>query len=96
MTTACYLQNQSPTKAIDGLTPYQVWNGVKPNVDHLKIFGCTAHVQIPHDKQRKLDVTSKQCIFLGYGTEVKVYRLYDQQHRRVIYSQDVLFEGSRI
>lgn len=96
LSTACYLRNRSPTKALDGLTPYQAWNGEKPRVDHLRIFGCAAYAHVPHDERRKLDEKSKQCIFLGYGTEVKGYRLYDQQRRRVIYSRDVLFNESKV
>ncbi len=40
--TTNYLQNRSPTKSIDTYkTPYELWMGYKPNLSHLKIFGCT-------------------------------------------------------
>ena len=47
LSTAVYLQNRSPTKAVKEMTPYQAWTGERPTVQHLRIFGCTvfAHVQ---------------------------------------------------
>ena len=47
---------------------------------------------MPQDDRKKLDTKSKRCIFVGYGTDVKGYRLYDMQRSRVIFSRDVLFD----
>ena len=44
--TAVYLLNRSPTKALDNMTPFEVWHGKKPKVSHLKIFGCVAYVNM--------------------------------------------------
>ena len=38
VSTAAYLRNRSPTKALDNCKPYEVWYNRKPNVQHLKIF----------------------------------------------------------
>ena len=51
-----------------------------------------AHTHVPQDDRKKLDTKSKRCIFVGYGTDVKGYRLYDMQRSRVIFSRDVLFD----
>jgi hypothetical protein len=40
--TVFHLLNRSPTKALDGKTPYEAWHGRKPVVSHLRIFGCLA------------------------------------------------------
>ncbi|KAD4888990.1 hypothetical protein E3N88_21063 [Mikania micrantha] len=42
---AIYLLNRIPTKAAEGKTPYEPLKGRKPKVDHLKLFGCTAHAK---------------------------------------------------
>ena len=35
-----YIQNKSPLKALDGVTPFEAWNGRKPIVKHFKVFNC--------------------------------------------------------
>ena len=46
--TAAYLRNRTPTTAIRGYrTPYEVWYGERPNIGHLKVFGCVAYALIP-------------------------------------------------
>jgi hypothetical protein len=40
--TAVYILNRSPTKALNGMTPYEAWNGRKLAVSHLRVFGCLA------------------------------------------------------
>ena len=47
---------------------------------------------MPQDDRKKLDAKSKRCIFLGYGTDVKGYRLYDIQRSRVTFSRDVILD----
>ena len=94
LATAVYLHNRSPTKGVTDMTPFEAWTGVKPNVSHLRSFGCTVYAHIPKDERRKLDPKSKKCVLLGYGTETKGYRLYDPQSSRVMYSRDVKFNES--
>ena len=91
LSTAAYLRNRSPTKAVSEMTPYEAWTGEKPQVDHLRIFGCQGFVHIPKDERKKLDPKSRKCIFMGYGTTTKGYRLYDPLKQKVIYSRDVMF-----
>lgn len=94
LSTAAYLRNRSPTKAVVGKTPFEAWTGEKPRVDHLRTFGCVAYAHIAKDERRKLDSKARRCIFLGYGTETRGYRLYDPERERVFFSRDVLFNES--
>ena len=50
---AVYLLNRLSTKAMGEKTPYEVWNGRRPHLGHLKVFGCLAHMKItvPHLKK---------------------------------------------
>ena len=43
LSTACYIRNRSPTKAVPGQTPYEALYGDKPTVGHFRVFGCTAY-----------------------------------------------------
>lgn len=91
LSTAVYLRNRSPTKVLAKMTPYEAWFKEKPQVGHLRVFGCEAYAHIPKDERRKLDPKAGKCIMLGYGAETKGYRLYCPSDNKVIFSRDVVF-----
>ena len=92
VSTAVYLRNRSPTSYLRDVTPYERWNKRKPNVKNLKVFGCNAFVHVPHDKRNgKLDKPSTACILVGYPNEIKGYKLYEQESKKMIRSRDVIF-----
>ena len=64
LSTAAYLRNLSPTKALEGTTPYEAWTNKKPSVNH---FSCEAFAHIPKDEREKLDSKARKYVFLGYG-----------------------------
>ena len=41
--------------------------------------------------RNNLEARSRKCIFLGYSTTSKAYRLYDEENKRFILSRDVIF-----
>ncbi len=93
---AVYIKNQCPTKALDSKTPQEVWSGRKPDVFHLRVFGCKAFAHAPDEKKTKLESKSMPCVFLGYYEGTKVYRLMCVKTKRIIKSRDVVFiEGSK-
>ena len=47
------------------------------------------------DERRKLDLKTRKCILLGYGTETKGYRLYDPNQERLFHSRDVMFNEEK-
>ncbi|KAK3719576.1 hypothetical protein QZH41_006798 [Actinostola sp. cb2023] len=51
-----------------------------------------SYAHIPKDERNKLDPKARKCVFLGYGTDTKAYRLFDVERQRVIYSRDVKFD----
>ena len=91
LSTAVYLRNRSPTKAVEEKIPYEAWTGKKPTVSHLRVFGCDAYVHVPKDERGKLDQKAKKYIFVSYGEETKGYRLYDSVRGKIIFSRDVVF-----
>ena len=91
LSTAAYLRNRCPTKALPDKTPYEALTAVKPKVGRLRVFGCAAYRHIPKDERQKLDAKSQKCIFMGYANERRGYRLYDNQKERIVFSRDVTF-----
>ena len=88
---AVYVLNKCPTKALQSITPYEAWHARKPSVAHLRVFGCLAYALVPEQQRRKLDDKVVKCIFVGYSSESKGYRLYHQQTKRILVSRDVVF-----
>ena len=94
LSTAAYLVNRSPTKTLDDKTPFEAWYRKKPNVNHLRVFGCLTYIHIPKDERKKLDPKAKRCIFLGYGTSRKGYRLYNRKTSSITHSRDIICNES--
>ena len=92
--SAVHLLNRSPTKALDGKTPYEAWHGHKLTVNHLRVLGYLAFVkELNHIG--KLDDRSSPGVFIGYAEGVKAYCILDPATQRVRISWDVVFDEGR-
>jgi hypothetical protein len=91
VTTAVFILNRAPTKALKGKTPFEAWHGRKPNVSFLRTFGCVGHVKNTKPHLGKLEDRSTPMVLLGYEEGSKAYRLYDPKGGRVVVSRDVVF-----
>ena len=95
VTTANYIINRCYTRSLPNMTPYEALHGKKPSIGHLRVFGSRVHAHIPKDERTKLDFKSRNAILVGYGDNVKGYRLYDPSTKKIFYSRDVIFDESR-
>lgn len=77
---AVYVLNHVPTKVMIGITPYEVWTCRKPSVEHLKVFGCVAHMKVPSVHTKKLDDRNTTVVYLGG----KACRLYDPRSGKML------------
>ncbi|RDY07901.1 hypothetical protein CR513_07924, partial [Mucuna pruriens] len=50
-----------------------------------------AFVHVPKDERSKLDMKTRQCIFIGYGHDEYGYRMYDPVEKKLVRSRDVQF-----
>lgn len=89
--TAAYITNRCPTRVLSYVTPEEQWSGKKPDMRHIKIFGCEAMVHATKEKTQKLDPRASKMIFVGYCETTKGYRLLDPKTRKIIISRDVVF-----
>lgn len=88
--TAVYLQNRTVVSGLLGKTPYEMWNGIKPDISHIRIFGSKVMVHIPKEKRKKWDRKSEEHILVGYPENVKGYRIYNARTKNIITSRDVV------
>ena len=89
--TVVYLKNRSPSSAVPGTTPYEMWYGEKPSLSHLRTIGIKAHIHVPKEKRIKLDTNSHEGILVGYGG-TNQYRVWDPFRNDTIVSRDVVFD----
>nr|GEY63172.1 hypothetical protein [Tanacetum cinerariifolium] len=93
---AVYIQNRVPIKTLGDTTPYERWSGKKPNLEHLRVFGCIAHSKVLRGHQHKLDSRSEMLVHLGTETGSKAYCLLDPVSRRIRVSRDVRFDEGKL
>jgi hypothetical protein len=89
-----YILNRSPTKALNGRTPYETWHGRKPTVSHLRVFSCLAFGK-EFDHIGKLDDRSTPGVFIGYAEGSKAYRILDSRTQHVRTTRNVVFDEWR-
>jgi hypothetical protein len=49
ITTVVYIMNRTPTVTVHGMTLKEKYSGRKPDLSHLKMFGCITYVHLPHE-----------------------------------------------
>ena len=94
--TAVYVRNRCSSRSLPkGSTPYTIWMGRKPSVDHFKVFGSQVWYKL--DNAAKFDQQAKKGIFVGYASDRKAYRIFDESIQKLIISRDVkIVESKRI
>ena len=71
-------------KALEKITPEEVFSGKKPGVKHLRRFGGIAYCHVPNEKHTKLDQTTERGYFIGYRETYKAYKIYVLGSRKII------------
>ncbi|XP_075098044.1 uncharacterized protein LOC142175359 [Nicotiana tabacum] len=74
---------------------YELLNGRKPKLTHLRTFGCKCYV-LNHGKDHlgKLYAKSDEGIFLGYYSQSKAYKVYNKRTQCMEKSVHVIFNES--
>jgi len=93
VSTACYVLNKVLIRPILKKTPYELFRGRKPNISHLKVFGCKCFIlNNGKDNLGKLDSKANEGIFLGYSLHGHVYRAYNKRIMLVEEFMHIVFD----
>ena len=57
-------------------SPFEKWNGQKPNLSHLRIFGSRAFIHVPYVRRTKLQPKFVEEVMVGFCESSKAYRIY--------------------
>ncbi|CAA0826244.1 Uncharacterized mitochondrial protein AtMg00710, partial [Striga hermonthica] len=86
--TAAYLLNFVPSKSILN-SPIELWSGRKPSFNHIRIWGCPAHVL---DKEAdKLAPRTEVQLFVGYPKGKRGGYFFSPKDQRVVVSTNARF-----
>jgi len=91
--TSCYVMNKVLIRPILKKTPYELFNGRKPNINHLRVFGCSCFV-LNNGKENlgKFDEKADHGIFIGYSLNSHAYRIYNKRLMTVEEFVHVVFD----
>lgn len=88
--TAVYLINRLPSPLLSTKSSFKLLYNRPPSLDHLRVFGCLCYTTVVHPLH-KFDPRAKRCVFVGYPTGHKGYKLYDLDNHKFFVSRDVKF-----
>ena len=90
--TATYLRNRLVSTALKaGETPYLLWYGKKPNLEHIRVFGHVIYSHIPSENRKKLDKKTQKLRFIGYTDTARNYKVWDEEKHKCYIYHDVIF-----
>jgi len=91
---ASHLINRLSSTAIGGKTPLEVWYE-KATQDHglMRKFGGLAYLSA---KDGMVNPRAKKFVFLGVKRNMKGYRLYDPENKKIVLSQHVMFDETSV
>ncbi|KAI9201238.1 hypothetical protein LWI28_020595 [Acer negundo] len=55
------------------------------------VSDCIINTMETENERSKLDVKTRQCVFIGYGQDEFSYRFYDPLQKKLVRSRDVMF-----
>ena len=88
--SACHIHNRIPSRKAK-VSPYELWNGRKPNLNYIKVWGCLAFYRVTDPQRTKLGFRALKSVFVGYAENSKAYRLLDLDSNVIVESRDVHF-----
>nr|GEU66081.1 retrovirus-related Pol polyprotein from transposon TNT 1-94 [Tanacetum cinerariifolium] len=90
--TACFSQNRSLVIPRHEKTPYHIINGRKPCVKFFHIFGSLCYIVRDGENLDKMKEKGDACIFVGYSTLSRAYRVFNKRTRIIIETIHVNFD----
>jgi hypothetical protein len=55
---AVSLHNRSPHRILGKMNPKEAFTGRRPDVEHIRIFGCLNFSHVPSERRTKIDPTT--------------------------------------
>ncbi|GJT51126.1 retrovirus-related pol polyprotein from transposon TNT 1-94 [Tanacetum coccineum] len=73
-------------------TPYHIINGQKPSVKFFQIFGSLCYIIRDGENLDKIKEKGDACMFLGYYTQSRAYKVFNKRTRIIVETIHVNFD----
>nr|GFC32873.1 Gag-Pol polyprotein [Tanacetum cinerariifolium] len=90
--TSCFTQNRSLVIPRHEKTPYHIINDRKPSVKFFHIFGSLCYVVRDGENLDKMKEKGDACIFVGYSTQSRAFRVLNKRTRVIMETIHVNFD----
>ncbi|GJY67393.1 retrovirus-related pol polyprotein from transposon TNT 1-94 [Tanacetum coccineum] len=90
--TTCFTQNRSLVIPRHEKTPYHIINARKPSVKFFHIFGSLCYIVRDGENLDKMKEKGDACIFVGYSTQSKAYRVFNKRKMIIVKTIHVNFD----
>nr|GEX53411.1 retrovirus-related Pol polyprotein from transposon TNT 1-94 [Tanacetum cinerariifolium] len=87
-----FTQNRSLVIPRHEKTPYHIINDRKPSVKFFHIFGSLCYIVRDGENLDKMKEKGDACIFVGYYTQSKAYRVFNKRARVIVETIHVNFD----
>ena len=96
MSTTCYVLNRVFIRPILKKTSYELFKGKRPNISHLKVFGCKCFIlNNGKDNLGEFNFKPDEGIFLDYLFHGHAYRTYNRRTMLVEKSMHIAFDETK-
>nr|GEX34180.1 Gag-Pol polyprotein [Tanacetum cinerariifolium] len=90
--TSCFTQNRSLVISRHEKTHYHIINDRKPSVKFFHIFGSLCYIVRDGKNLDKMKEKGDACIFVGYSTQSRAYRVFNKRTRVIVETIHVNFD----
>ncbi|UYV60971.1 hypothetical protein LAZ67_1002950 [Cordylochernes scorpioides] len=91
--TAAYLRNRVTNRHNEEKTPFELWFGKRPALQHLRAIGCETFVHVPKQRRNsKLQPRATKGILVGYSLQGRGWRIWIPEKRQVVESRNCVFK----
>nr|GEZ14552.1 integrase, catalytic region, zinc finger, CCHC-type, peptidase aspartic, catalytic [Tanacetum cinerariifolium] len=90
--SVCFTQNRSLVIPRHEKTPYHIINDQKPSVKFFHIFGSVCYIVRDGENLDKMKEKGDECIFVGYSTQSRAYRVFNKRTKVIMKSIHVNFD----
>jgi len=88
---AVCILNATPSKANNGISPAELWDGKPPWQAYLRPFRVHAYLQKPEEQRKKLQNVAKPVRYLGPARDTRQHCLWVPKSQSIAESQNVVF-----